>query len=96
MLLSVYLSMALHPFVEPWPLFQCLELFYRVGRTPWTGDQPVARPLPAHRTAQTQNKRTQTSMLLVGFEPMIPVFERAKTVHALDRAVTVIGWYLVS
>jgi hypothetical protein len=22
----------------------------------------------------------------VGFEPIIPVFERAKTVHALDRA----------
>jgi hypothetical protein len=27
----------------------------------------------------------------VGFEPTIPAFERAKTVHALDRAVTVIG-----
>jgi hypothetical protein len=27
-----------------------------VGRTPWTGDQPVARPVPTHRTAQTQNK----------------------------------------
>jgi hypothetical protein len=27
----------------------------------------------------------------VGFEPTIPVFEQAKTVHALDRAVTVIG-----
>jgi hypothetical protein len=24
-------------------------IFYTVGRTPWTGDQPVARPLPAHR-----------------------------------------------
>jgi hypothetical protein len=24
----------------------------------------------------------------VGFEPATPVFERAKTVHALDRAVT--------
>jgi hypothetical protein len=30
-------------------------------------------------------------MPLVGFEPTIPVFERAKTVHALDRAATVIG-----
>jgi hypothetical protein len=29
--------------------------FYTVGRTPWTGDQPVARPLPTHRTTQTQN-----------------------------------------
>jgi hypothetical protein len=27
----------------------------------------------------------------VGFEPMIPTFERAKAVHALDRAVTVIA-----
>jgi hypothetical protein len=27
----------------------------------------------------------------VGFEPMIQVFEQAKTVHALDRAATVIG-----
>jgi hypothetical protein len=27
----------------------------------------------------------------VGFERTIPVFERAKTVHALDRAATVIG-----
>jgi hypothetical protein len=27
----------------------------------------------------------------VGSEPTIPVFERAKTVHALDRAATVIG-----
>jgi hypothetical protein len=28
----------------------------------------------------------------VGFEPKIPVFERAKTVHVLDRKATVIGW----
>jgi hypothetical protein len=27
----------------------------------------------------------------VGFKPTIPVFEQAKTVHALDRAATVIG-----
>jgi hypothetical protein len=25
-----------------------------VGRTPWTEDQPVARPLPTHRTARTE------------------------------------------
>jgi hypothetical protein len=64
---------------------------YTVGRTPWTGDQPVARPLPTHRTTQTQNKCTHTSMSRVGFEPRFPVFERLKTVHALDRAATVIG-----
>jgi hypothetical protein len=27
----------------------------------------------------------------VGFEPIIPALERAKTVHAFDRAATVIG-----
>jgi hypothetical protein len=27
----------------------------------------------------------------MGFKPMIPVFKRAKTVHPLDRAATVIG-----
>jgi hypothetical protein len=27
----------------------------------------------------------------LGFEPMIPVFEWVKTVHALDRAATVIS-----
>jgi hypothetical protein len=29
---------------------------YTVGRTPWTGDQPVANPLPTYWTTQTQNK----------------------------------------
>jgi hypothetical protein len=29
----------------------------------------------------------------VTFEPSIPAFEWAKTVHALDRAATVIGMY---
>jgi hypothetical protein len=32
---------------------------HTVGRTTWTGDQPVERPLPTHRTTQTQNKRTK-------------------------------------
>jgi hypothetical protein len=66
---------------------------YTVCRTPWTGDQAVARPQPTHRTAQTQNKRIQTSMTRVGFEPTVPAFERAKIVHALDGAGTVIGVY---
>jgi hypothetical protein len=36
-------------------------------------------------------RTVQTAMPRVGFEPTITMFERAKTVHALDRAVTVIG-----
>jgi hypothetical protein len=46
---------------------------------------PVTRPLPTHRTTQTQNKHTQTSMPSVGFQPTISVLERAKTFHASDR-----------
>jgi hypothetical protein len=70
--LSVYLSIYLWLY-SSWLdlglfLFSFLIL-YTVGRTPWTGDQPVARPLPAHRTAQTQNKRTQTSMPRVEYQP---------------------------
>jgi hypothetical protein len=79
----LYLSMTLQPFVGPWPRFQFLNPVH--SRTPWTGDQPVTRPLPIHRTTQTQNKRTQTSMSRVRFEPTIPVFELTKTVPVLGR-----------
>jgi hypothetical protein len=34
-------------------------------------------------------------MRRVGFEPMIPVFELVKTVHALDNEATVIGNYFL-
>jgi hypothetical protein len=43
-----------------------LGLFFRFlniytnDRTPWKEDQPVSKPLPTHRTTQTQNKRTET------------------------------------
>jgi hypothetical protein len=70
--LSIYGSTAL---VDLGRSFQFLNL-YTIGRTPWTGDQSVARPLPTHITPQTQNKLTQIFMSGVGFEPTIPVFER--------------------
>jgi hypothetical protein len=66
---------------------------FTYGRTPWMGDQLIARPLPKQRTTQTQKNAHihQTSMPWVGFEPMIPASERAKAVHALDCSVTVTG-----
>jgi hypothetical protein len=78
--------MALELFVGPCPL-QFRNLYYTVRRTPWTGDQPIARPLPTHRTTQTRNKR----MPRLRFELASTVFEWAKTFHALDRSDTVIG-----
>jgi hypothetical protein len=59
------------------------------------GRSAVASPLPTHRTAQTQNKRTQTFTHHAGFEPTILMFERAKTINALDRAATKIGNVIV-
>jgi hypothetical protein len=50
---SIYLSMALQSFIGPWPFVQFLNL-HAVSRTPWTRDQPVARPLSTHRTTQTE------------------------------------------
>jgi hypothetical protein len=83
------------------PLFYFGDFFsflilYIFGRIPWTGDQLFVRPLPKHRTTQTQNKRTQTSTLQVGFEHTIPAFERAKTFHAFDLEATGIGFILFS
>jgi hypothetical protein len=57
-------SMAVLPFIGPWPLPQFRNLFYTDDRAPWTSDQPVANPLPKHRTAQTQNKRTHRHLCL--------------------------------
>jgi hypothetical protein len=63
-------------FAGPWPLLQFRNLFYTVGRTPWTSDESVTRPLPIHRTTKTQIKHAKTSMPWVGFEPAILVFEQ--------------------
>jgi hypothetical protein len=52
-------SMALQRF-GPWPFFQFLIL-NTVGRIPWTGKQAIARPLPTHRTTQTQTDIHETS-----------------------------------
>jgi hypothetical protein len=62
---SVYLSISLSVCVSICViyLYGCLLdigrffsflILYTVGSTPWTGDQPVARPLPTHRTTQTE------------------------------------------
>jgi hypothetical protein len=58
--------------------------------TPWT-EISSSQDHCLHEIAQKQKKYGHTSMLVVGFEPIIPVFERAKIVYALDHATTVIG-----
>jgi hypothetical protein len=80
--------MLLQAFVGASPFLSSLIL-YTVGGTPWTGHEPVARSRPIHRI-------NKVNIHVLGFEPTIPVFEWEKTVHALDRAVAVIGVILHS
>jgi hypothetical protein len=51
-----FLSLAFPAHSGPWHLVQLHNHLYTDGRTPWTSDQPVTRPLPKHRATQTQNK----------------------------------------
>jgi hypothetical protein len=67
-------------------LLQFLNLRHSVGLLGRVISQSQGR-----YPTQTQNKHKQTSMPRVGFEPTIPAFERAKTVHALDRAAAAIS-----
>jgi hypothetical protein len=87
--LSFFLSFFLYGSAALWTLAafsvscsctQSVGLLWR-GISPYQGRY-------LHMTTQTQNKRTQTSMPRLGYEPTIPVFERTKTAHALDRADT--------
>jgi hypothetical protein len=59
--LHLFFSLALQP---PWALASAFQFHdhFTNGRTPWTSDQLVARPLHKQRTTQTQNKRRQISM----------------------------------
>jgi hypothetical protein len=60
LMLPFLFSMALPAHSGPRPLIQFRNHFFTDGRTPWASDQPVARPLPTHRTTQIQNKRIHT------------------------------------
>jgi hypothetical protein len=80
--LSIYSSTAFS-----WALvaFQFLNL-YIICRTPWIGDQSIARPLPIHRINAYRHLCLEWDS-----KPRFQFSERVKTVHALDRAAAVIG-----
>jgi hypothetical protein len=49
------------------------------------GDQPVTKPLHTQNKTDRDKAQTYIFMPLAGFETRIPVLERRKTLHALDR-----------
>lgn len=71
-------------------------LLYAINSNPWTVGQYDARPLIKNRITQTQNRRTQTYMSRIGFEPTTSVYERMETIYALDRLATEVGRYVIS
>lgn len=62
-----------------WPVYSVgLLILYTIGRTPWKGDETVARQLPTHRT------KVHTTIPRCAFELAISEFEREKTDHDFD------------
>jgi hypothetical protein len=96
--LSMYLCLSIHgstalcwtlaAFSVSWSFIQSIEHLF--------GDQ-LSQGRFLHIGQHKENKRTQTSVPWVRFEPIILMFERAKIVHALDcaahRSLTDIKWY---
>jgi hypothetical protein len=58
--LTGFFLIILPAYSEPWSLIQLHNDFFTDGRTLWGSNQPIAKPLPKHRTTQTQNKRIHT------------------------------------
>jgi hypothetical protein len=74
-----FFSLAPQP---PWVLASDFQFHdhFTDGRTPWTSDQLVARPLPKHRTTQTQNKDIHMPYIhaLCGFRTHDPGFRASE------------------
>jgi hypothetical protein len=85
--------MALPAHSGPWPLVQFRNHFSQmVGLLGRVISPSQARYLNTGQHKDRINAYIhQTSMPWVGFEPTIPAFERATTVHALDRAASLTG-----
>jgi hypothetical protein len=73
--------------VIPITIYLKLLIIVRNGRTPWTEDQPLARPLPTQDNSK-QKKRIHTFMARAGFEST-PALERLR-----PRATVIAYTYL--
>jgi len=68
-----------------------INYFGHFGRTPWTGDRSIARPLYLRRTAQQTNKKTRThihaSSGIRSHDPSVKM-EAARSSETLHRVTT--------
>jgi hypothetical protein len=87
---SINLSMALQSFVGSWLLFRVLNPIHSRYNSL---DGGSARRKAATYTQNNTNRINAHRHTCLGWDSnsRFPAFERAKTVHALDRAATVIG-----
>jgi hypothetical protein len=82
--------MALEPSVEPWPPFPCLDSFTQTVGLLGRGISPLqGRYL--HTEQHKHRINAHRHPCLKWESNPHSVFDRARTVHALDRAATVIG-----
>jgi hypothetical protein len=94
LIIFIHSSMALQPFVGPGLFFSFLIIFTQtVGLLGGVVSPSQSRYIHAGQHKHRINARTDIHALS-GIQPTIPAFEGTKTVHALDRAVTVIGSYI--
>jgi hypothetical protein len=85
-----FFSLAVQP---PWALASDFQFHdhFTDGRTHWTSDQLVARPLPKHKTTQTQNKHIPNTHALCEIRTHDPGFRASEDSTLLDRSATVTG-----
>jgi hypothetical protein len=67
-------------------------ILYSVSRTPYREDQPISRPLPTCRGQWKQNKYTQTSMPLMGFQPTTPADSSCLRPHSSVISTSKLQW----
>jgi hypothetical protein len=94
----IYIFHLLYSPLGPWPLiFSFMIILQTVGLLGRVISSSQGLYLNTGQHKHRINTYTyQTSIPCVGFELMIPSFERAKTVHALHRSATVTGRYVYS
>jgi hypothetical protein len=90
---SYFLYYALQPFCWALASFSVFLILCPVCRTAWTGDQPVARPLPTHRTTKhTINTNIHTSVNPIGCkQPSFRSIPPMGFKPTISVSVTVIG-----